>query len=240
MNDECPACLETIEYNNIWGKRYRRLTCQHAMHEECLANLIRTDCPLCNANIEDELPDDILKKISQNYDEFIERRNNDILADTERHLYGDSDEHNRLPLHIEALQAIAYLRDHNIPLQCVPVKIRVIPPYIDDSPLPEPGVVFEAVVGAIVERLWEITTQPSINDSQFDVEYFIRQYATQRELEFAHRTRREDDDETTPKHTFTQPFTLQQLPPIEKETVPEFFKTTSPSSFQEDDDREND
>lgn len=143
LNDPCPICLEKD------GNMYP-LSCLHRIHLECMEGFTKLQCPICRAKLLN-IPDELRKKIEKNgevyKEEVCEEERRELLEYLER----ENSITQRLPPNVELLLALKYVAELGVPVCLIPSDVTI---EIDvDSPLPEPGSIFQNAVKKILELI---------------------------------------------------------------------------------------
>ena len=142
-NKTCPICLSDFTPDE---KNVLSLSCLHAFHNECLAGITKKECPMCRTEITN-LPSDLDRKIDGNVTAYREERD----AEEQRQILEQLMGAIRPMPNIEVLLALKYLESLAIPQQFIPQHVRIsINP---QAPLPEPGVIYNAIIAKTVEVL---------------------------------------------------------------------------------------
>lgn len=151
FNEECPICFATE------SKGMLILSCLHRIHSECAEGLTDTQCPMCRKEVIN-WPKSLLAKIKEN----AEDRKQELIDEDTQHIR----EQERLiremtiphmtlllqpPPRIEIISALLYLREQGIPMSYIPQNVRIT--RTRGHPNFQPGVLFTAIIGQVIERM---------------------------------------------------------------------------------------
>ena len=152
FNTECPVCFEE-EGNMII------LSCLHRFHEECLQGHINLNCPQCRQYVVN-WPPSLKKKIEENSKQFsseLDEEDRQNLVDQQinenRNFLSQMTMFLQPPPQVEVATALNFLRDRGIPMRYLPRKIRIA--VKRGQPRPQPGVLYHAVIGQVLEQIQE-------------------------------------------------------------------------------------
>jgi len=143
LNDDCPICLETK------GEMYP-LPCFHRAHLECLSGMTKLECPFCRAKLSN-LPLAVRTKIEKNGEDYKEQVHEEERQEILELLEREGRITERIPPHVELMLAMKYVFELGIPLQMIPPSVII---ELDtDSPLPDPGSIFQNAVKKILHLI---------------------------------------------------------------------------------------
>ena len=149
-NQEC-VCGDDITEG---GDDLCLLKCCHVLHDACLSQLIKAECPYCNYNFSKECNASILAKIHRNAVVNADA----LLTQYTREQEKINSREENLPVDFEILLAYALIRDLEIPLWVIP---KVTSIEIDGtSPLPPRGVIFETMLGELASAVLKTFPPP--------------------------------------------------------------------------------
>lgn len=155
LNDDCPICLDSE--NEMYP-----LPCFHKAHLDCLAGMTKLECPFCRAKILN-LPIDVRKQIEKNGAEYKEQVHEEERQEVLEMLEREHSIIERLPPQAELILAMKYVFELGVPLQLIPESVVI---EIDaESPLPEPGSIFQNAVRKILNLIQTHVISAGENDS---------------------------------------------------------------------------
>lgn len=171
FNTECPVCFGEEGDMII-------LSCFHRFHEECLRGHTDLKCPQCRQHVVN-WPPSLKKKIEENSKQFTseldeEDRQNLIEQQVNQNTNFLSQMAIFLqpPPQVEVATALNFLRDKGIPMRYLPRKIKIA--IRRGQPRPQPGVLYHAVIGQILEQVQEdiynsnIESTPSNEEESYE------------------------------------------------------------------------
>lgn len=161
FNNVCAICIEEGETEES-GKLYP-LVCTHRFHTNCLMGLTKAECPMCRqaainlpASIKSQI-DENAKKYRQETEEQEERELAEMLENE-----GMMFQPVRLPPQMEVILALKYLVQLGIPVSMIPMDtVLELDP---QSPLPDPGSIFQNTVKRLIETIQERTSISAVEE----------------------------------------------------------------------------
>ncbi len=148
LNEKCPICLSKKNDMLI-------LSCKHRLHTKCAEGLTNLMCPLCKSEEKKGWPPYLREKILANsiarQDEIEEEERQSLIEELHQQMLSQMTLFIQPPPQIEIMAAIQYLREHNLPLQYMPINICINIP-TSQSQI-QPGTLFMAIIGQILEQV---------------------------------------------------------------------------------------
>jgi len=150
FNKKCPICLEK---DNPECPMFA-LSCFHKIHLKCCDKLNSLDCPLCRAvvtNWPEDIQSNILSNIKKLEEENVQEEHENLVREYTDFVSMISNLSLRPTIQAEAILAMDYLRDSNIPQRYIPNNIEIT--INSGNPLPESGILFNILVMCVLNRI---------------------------------------------------------------------------------------
>jgi hypothetical protein len=161
FNSVCAICLEEGETAES-GKLYP-LSCSHRFHVNCLSGMTKAECPMCRKPAIN-LPKSVKGKIDENERKYKQETNEQEEREFREMIESEAMSYQavRLPPQIEIILAMKYIVELGIPVSMIPIDtILELDP---QSPLPDPGSIFQNTVKLLIEVIQKRTLSTTEED----------------------------------------------------------------------------